>query len=421
MLIRLKTITIKLSIIIIMLYALSRLSWGIFLPTSVWGVLLAFSVVFAVYPHIGSRHLRISLSDITPELMVVMLMISLLWNNQNFAHGDISYEISFAIVTILYCLVRRYDEWYPTFLKIMILFGVFYAAMTFVCMAIPSIYYSAILPIMEQYGTSYTPAPEAGFTAHYSSNGIFLAIGVCAVLAYAVFNAKGRKRKRFVLLSVLLVAALLMTGKRGTLICLVAAAYAVWFLYMGKRRDKVFWIITVTIVLLICVYIASWFIEPLGNFFARFQEQIASGDISTGRFVLWAEAWERFTQKPLFGHGWRWFRFNSHLANGQDVHNVYLQLLTEVGIVGSIPFFVFFFANVRRAVVLYKLSISKEYPFTANQCRAIAFSLIYQVYFLILSFEGTTMYQVEVYVPYFLSCAIGCYCWRRVRFLKEAK
>lgn len=419
MLVKPKTIAIQFSIVLIMLYVFSRLSWGIFLPSLVWGALIALSVVLAALPCIGSHSLRISLSDMTPELIVLMVLIALLWNNQNFAHGDASYEISFAAVAILYCLVRRYDAWYSIFLKVMILFGTFFAIMTFACLAVPSIYYDVILPVMERYGTSYTPSPEAGFTAHYSSNAVFLALGSCAVLAYAVFNAKGKKRKDMVILSVILIAALLMTGKRGTLICLVAAIYVAWFLYMGKKRGKVFWIITVTFFLLVCAYIASWFIEPLGNFVLRFQEQIASGDISTGRFVLWAEAWSAFTQKPLFGHGWRWFRFNNHYASDHDVHNVYLQLLTEVGIIGSIPFFVFFFINMKRAMILYRSSLSKKYPFGVNQSRAIAFSFIYQVFFLIFSLEGTTMYQVEVYGPYFLSCAIGCYCWKKMRFRRK--
>ncbi len=63
-------------------------------------------------------------------------------------------------------------------------------------------------------------------------------------------------------------------------------------------------------------------------------------EFSNGRLLLWRLAWEKFLEKPIFGHGWRYFSEIGFEETGNinaiNVHNIYIQLLCETGVVGFI-------------------------------------------------------------------------------------
>ena len=59
-------------------------------------------------------------------------------------------------------------------------------------------------------------------------------------------------------------------------------------------------------------------------------------DISTGRFDLYEIAYKAFSQSPIFGIGAGLFKEVTHAYT--DVHNAYLQVLCEQGIIGLILF-----------------------------------------------------------------------------------
>ena len=82
-----------------------------------------------------------------------------------------------------------------------------------------------------------------------------------------------------------------------------------------------------------------------------------SGDMShltEGRWDLWYVAWQKFTEQPIFGYGFESWRDDlasrvpgvygmqagvyglEHLAAG-SYHNIYLTMLAEQGLVGSLP------------------------------------------------------------------------------------
>ncbi len=59
--------------------------------------------------------------------------------------------------------------------------------------------------------------------------------------------------------------------------------------------------------------------------------------LGNGRVALWKLAVRGFLEKPVFGHGWRYFKQLAPLSGSTNVsnaHNVYLQLLCETGVVG---------------------------------------------------------------------------------------
>mgnify|MGYP000158085205 CR=1 FL=1 len=76
---------------------------------------------------------------------------------------------------------------------------------------------------------------------------------------------------------------------------------------------------------------------PVVNRFAKSYIGSQMGeDISTGRFDLYEIAYKAFSQSPIFGIGAGLFKEVTHAYT--DVHNAYLQVLCEQGIIGLILF-----------------------------------------------------------------------------------
>jgi putative inorganic carbon (HCO3(-)) transporter len=100
---------------------------------------------------------------------------------------------------------------------------------------------------------------------------------------------------------------------------------------------------------LICIlYLLIPLVSPVHT-----QEYLES-DAST-RLLLWVSAWDLFTHSPVIGVGWG----NFTAVYGLDdpffepgkvaAHNIYLQLLSETGLVGFVAFFYFVVKSWRQA------------------------------------------------------------------------
>ncbi len=86
----------------------------------------------------------------------------------------------------------------------------------------------------------------------------------------------------------------------------------------------------------------------------------------SGRLVIWKDALELFMQKPIFGVGpgnsqhyaIKYGVAQNKIAGGADIHNSYLDLLVDYGIVGTLPMLCFWLLCV--FAVLKKITGSSE-------------------------------------------------------------
>lgn len=127
-----------------------------------------------------------------------------------------------------------------------------------------------------------------------------------------------------------------ITGSRSGVIGLVAAALFVWLL--SKRK-------AISGVIALLVLIASWFALP-----PQYQERYSTifaeeKDSSTqGRLDAWKAGWGMFKANPLTGIGVDGFPYAygsgeySETRSYLRPHNMYIQLIAEMGILGIITF-----------------------------------------------------------------------------------
>ena len=119
----------------------------------------------------------------------------------------------------------------------------------------------------------------------------------------------------------------------------------------NKKSPYTFWcyclfyIIGAVIGLAALVIIMAPILPAVGNMVNRFVNA-DGGELSNGRIWFWEFALEKFRQSPVFGIGWGGFKHYYHMRIGDysstgttvDAHNVYLQILCEMGIVGFVVF-----------------------------------------------------------------------------------
>ena len=358
---------------------------------------------------------KLQRSDI---LVAIMLLFILCDHNANILRGDYTDAVDYIFIFILYWLLSSYNLWQRSLLYVIATAGVFYAIMTIVCKYSPSFFHNFVYPLFASFGygkeliNDYKEGFIPGFTPHTSANGMYLTIGLGATIT-SLFSRLTKKKIINVILSILILYALLLTGKRGDLIFAVAGAFLVYYVNSADHKyGRIIKVIGIAIIVSVILVVFANFIPVLNNFLLKFQlAEQNSGDIMYGRIIIWAQAALSFQKNYLLGIGWDGFKYY-YLQNFHsflNVHMVYLQLLCEVGILGSISFFTFFALNFYKCLTC--LSKMRKLKLLTNSIteRILAFALFVQTYFLLYSLSGNPLYDKMVLFPYICSCAVGSY------------
>lgn len=243
-----------------------------------------------------------------------------------------------------------------------------------------------------------------GFMSQTAVNAGFLVYGIGFIVC--VISVRKKFEVKSVLLMFLLFAALILTNKRAHFLFLFAA-FAIVYYFSGERTQKAKRLVMIFLTVCFGIIVLGTLMSSINigvlRKLSKMLESASTGeDVTSGRTVLYARALELFSDSPLFGIGWGEyknvaFEFGEYM--GFATHNIYLQLLCEVGIVGIIPFVVFFVWAFVSAVKINYFAQSDNEKITARFC------LFMQSFFLVYGITGNPLYDIVYYVPYFLICA----------------
>ncbi|NKE72126.1 O-antigen ligase family protein [Candidatus Manganitrophus noduliformans] len=193
-----------------------------------------------------------------------------------------------------------------------------------------------------------------GLWAHPNSLGGFASANL--PFLYFLYKAENSKLKRWLILAIAVssIGSIIFTGSRTAYVGVLGVVGAIWIVNPHKIRN---------IVLALFFLVVIWFVMPddYRNQFLSLKsmdEVILSKDEAVDgsmmeRWEIVRDAWMIFLDHPFLGVGVDAFptvrgaRFN----RWQDTHNLYLQVLTNLGIIGGIAFFnlmVSIFKNLTR-------------------------------------------------------------------------
>lgn len=273
----------------------------------------------------------------------------------------------------------------------------------------PSVY-SAMMPLFYSgYSLSSVQwlAREGAFYPGIFSQvnyvAFFLGIAIGAVYNFRkiVF------RKTWLIIEGILMFGMLLSGKRGAFVYVIAALLLMYFLE-GRGREKFFRVIKIAaiVVMLYCglAVIANYSkIPSVVRIYDTVNTLIFDRTADdTGRTQLQEKALEYFQANPVLGIGWRNFKNLFSLRNTY-VHCIYLQLLCETGIVGTTIFIIFFAKNVMECLKKYRwtgIEVSCERAW-------IGLALFSQVYFLLFGLTENPIYDIEEMIVYMFFIGVG--------------
>lgn len=232
-----------------------------------------------------------------------------------------------------------------------------------------------------------------GLTREVSYAALFLFIG----LLYSIFIKKN------IVISFVWLGILFLTGKKAQPIFAIIAICIV--LYSQTKNLKKHLKILCGIIAGLLVVVVSFPLWKNISFLERlvtFIENIKNGSdiigLTSGRTVIYERAIELWRQNKWFGIGWENFRnigaYGSSAYttwfNHFDVHNCYLQILCETGIIGAA---IFLFVLI--PTLIYAIKILRK-----NPTQYIKFSVAYFIFFWIFALTEPCLYT-DSYIIFF--------------------
>lgn len=201
---------------------------------------------------------------------------------------------------------------------------------------------------------------------------------------FAEFMAE--KSYKYIIESVIVLFALMMTGKRTLFIIPIIIIFI--FIMILSKENKIIKLLGIGTGMVTIFSIAYTMIPKAALIFDRIFNN--GGDILSGRINFWNYAMEMFYKNPIFGKGF--MSFNDYIFNkgfryygerwNYQAHNIYIQLLGEIGIIGF------------TLIVLLILSMTvKAIFFVKKESNFWNMLLVYWiVLFEIYSLTGNTLY-----------------------------
>lgn len=363
----------------------------------------------------------------------LLVLFLVLFRNRDFANDSVMNTARWLYCYLFIFLAYDRVRIYAGGLKCLVAVGYAHVAATYFFWLMPSMY--EIMPRIWGYVPSGTGNGKFGYRAaisnHYSSNGIMLAIvmlGCFALIMQTSDNIdKGRKYRRerrlYIILAALTFFAIVLTTKRAHLLFSAAAMVCVYFFCKpSAMKKKTFKLIAAGIVGAVALYAAYLYVPAVSEMMSRFTT-VEEDSTMQSRFVLWELALEMFAERPVFGWGWRAYpyRYNEVLfaASGRadryavmPAHNVYIELLSELGIVGLAIYLAIavWLLKITFAMLRREDDMLEKSGLTAP----IYFSAAVQIFVLMYNMTGNCLYDIT-FLFYSLSIlfAIGGHYYLR--------
>lgn len=233
-----------------------------------------------------------------------------------------------------------------------------------------------------------------------NSFGCYLAMVLPFALSYFFMKIRLKISKiAYLILFLLLFACLLLTMSRGG-----------WFAFLSSMLFMGLWIPSLAVFFLILglLVVATEPFHPpvlkerLKNFF------IFTDNSSVDRKIIWQAGWKMFLSNPWFGVGLGAFMFNfrKFVVDGYPygvpyAHNCYLQMASEVGVIGLFSFLsilVLFFYHGIKILNSYNRSYS-WYILLASQAAILGYCVQMGV--------DTILYSLDLGMLFWLVLGIG--------------
>ncbi len=339
----------------------------------------------------------------------LIFSLSVMILNNSDIYNSIRFCSYFFYGILFFAILSKNSKWGLMALDCFIVFSAMYAIFTLYAVFFPEPYlkiahalfseqqYTVISWLMRTNGYS-------GIAGQTANNAFMMSLGFAGLFCIIHYGEKRNVLLHYFLL-ITIVTAMFFTGKRSflliNLLCIV-------FLISRDNFKKYFKNILSGIIAFFPIFIITSKINNISglNIFERLFN--TSGDISSGRFSLYKEAWIQFGNSPIIGNGIQSFKLLSNIRGPNnsilEVHNIYLQLLCETGIIGLLIFLFIIYINYQK--VLISIKRTRDRFVNKSNMLLLNFSLYIQTLFIIYGLFGNPINDINMLFVYFMVAAI---------------
>lgn len=348
----------------------------------------------------NNQKINITINDILWILCLVISTLSIIYSIDK--EETINFIFMLVCCIILKILIHNSDYTGKYIIKIFYTFSTIHVIFTLLYKINPNFMINICRKILSpiSFNTNiiqYNEGYIAGITGQVGVNVFYISIFIGIIFSKFLYKKKNNVLN--ILGLVMGFYALTLTGKRGVLI---ASLISCLLLVIIMKKNTKQGIIKILLVVLLVSILAVVFInlQNTNGMISKFKAFQNSQDITNGREEIWRITIENFKNNMIFGSG-----ANSVAKISGDLsHNIYIQLLSDLGIIGFTIFIIAFIVTFYQSIKLLrnKIKLRRNY----DDLYVIAFSIYLQSVFLIYGFSGNPLYGVIFFVPYITSVSI---------------
>ena len=389
-------LSISLSIVLfIMLYM--RIIMNVFNKYSVPLIFLGVSLFLVLYTKLKNKTLNKQKNYLFVFLLLSIFLPSF-YNNAYIYDGMIGIYLYY-VFSIMFGIVIYYSDLskdnIDLIFKILIIGACVTSIITWLSMIFPN-FYIDIIKFLFPKDISETVindflmyGAKAGLTDHYSRNAFFIITGILGNIYFYKQNKKNN-----LIMSGYFLLTLIMIGKRAHFLFLILSII-IFFLIINKniiKKIKIKNITKILLLFLLAIFLIKIIFPNTLNVFTRLLD---FENISNGRMDLYNRILRLTRENNFFPIGWGQFS-KSLEYNFAGLHNDYLQILCETGIIG-------FLMIISPNIIFLNYTII----YAKNEKTMLSYLiLIYNVFYMLYSFTGLPHYDFETNLIYYMLNAI---------------
>lgn len=204
-------------------------------------------------------------------------------------------------------------------------------------------------------------------------------------------------------LYVLCMGAVMLTSKRALVLTNIFMFIACGFLSkkFQVKKNTLFKFVISALLLITVMVIINMQTSAFTNLIKRFE----TTSLLNGRDNIYSGLLKRIGTGFLFGNGFA----NTYHYYSQGAHNIYIQLLYELGIIGLSLYVWYFAVNLKNAVQSYRVSSNEENKEQLLMC------FYFQGLFLLYGLSGNPLFTGNMLYIYFVILAITQNLRRKVK------
>lgn len=421
--------------LIIILFSFSLCSIGL---RQRYGYLVLGTLTLILGCKYSLKTINISQLKAYSIFLFMSLVIVYLIPSARYDTATINFYIYVSICTLTILLsITDYREIFKIF-KIIEIFSMIIALYITFFRIFPQLYFEIVYPFLsERTAEMVLENSKVGYGAaigqSYTFSDYVMMLGISSAIGKN-FQDMGKYNKKKILIAILCLG-IVFEGRKGELLSTLLTIIFICAVFTDHRKMKYpnvkipFW---GSGLLLAILAIPILYRGGLLYRFVTMLERIQlrrSGmnvDFTSGRFTLWTNAINLFLSFPILGAGWGRFAnyttgIFTDVADGQairDVHNCFLQLLCETGIIGTLIILLPLFF-IYRKTILQTLRLKHNLKKYNEIIQMNIFSLCMQTYFIVLFFLDPVFYNSFYWCSFAIIIIIQDFALREERNISK--